>query len=206
MASKGACLACDHPDRDAITTAIAEGSKTLKSLSIQYGIGVQVMTRHLGHGMRGGNLIRRDRPTGETAQGGDESRRGASSFRRDRPTGDFAGRVHAGISAMLSGATLVSEVAALRRRANSLCVQAEASGDARTALLAIRELTRLLELQGRLALDAASGRAQDVSSHPVWLGLAGLIMSEIEPCARCKPLVSEAIRARLGLAGLPTGG
>jgi len=99
---------------------------------------------------------------------------------------------------------LAQEVGKLRERADRLCAQAEAQddqgrmADPRLALLAIRELTRLLELQGRMLLDAAAGRASDVSTHPVWMALAGLIMGAVSPCERCKPLVLQAIRERLG--------
>ncbi len=99
---------------------------------------------------------------------------------------------------MLSGAGLAQEVGKLRVRADKLATTAEAAGDARTALLAIRELTRLLELQGRMILEASQGRASDVSTHPVWYALAGTIMHAIGPCERCRPLVERAIRERLG--------
>lgn len=100
---------------------------------------------------------------------------------------------------MLAGQGLAQEVQHLRARADKLCSSAESSGDARTALLAIRELTRLLELQGRMILDASAGRASDVSTHPVWMTLAGLIMGCVGPCERCKPLVLSVIRERLGV-------
>ncbi len=106
---------------------------------------------------------------------------------------------------MLSGASLAQEVQRLRARTDRICSAAEAAGeegtikDPRTALLAIRELTRLLELQGRMILEASQGKASDVSAHPVWMTLAGLIMGAIGPCERCKPLVSQVIREKLGV-------
>ena len=104
---------------------------------------------------------------------------------------------------MLAGAHLAQEVGNLRARADRICAQAETTNDPRTALLAIRELTRLLELQGRMILDASQGRASDISSHPVWMTLAGLIMGAIGPCERCKPLVLQVIRERLGVQPEP---
>lgn len=98
----------------------------------------------------------------------------------------------------MAGAGLAQEVHKLRARADALATQAEAAGDARVALLAIRELTRLLELQGRMMLEASAGRASDIAGHPVWAELSGTLMHVVGGCERCKPLVQQAIRERLG--------
>jgi hypothetical protein len=92
----------------------------------------------------------------------------------------------------------VAEIAALRSRANKLCIQAETSGDARVALLAIRELTRLLELQGRMTLEASQGRASDISAHPIWHQVSADVLNAIAPCAECTSRVHSAVAARLG--------
>lgn len=124
----------------------------------------------------------------------------AQALEFTKPNGQFAAQAQAAIAQMLSGATLAQEVSKLRTRADKICEQAEATKDARTALLAIRELTRLLELQGRMVLEASQGRASDVSSHPVWLTLSGLILGAIGGCPSCKPRVLAVIRERLGVA------
>ncbi len=108
--------------------------------------------------------------------------------------------VHRRIDAILSGSQLIAEITSLRKRADRLCATAEATNDGRTALLAIRELTRLLELQGRLAIEAQQGRASDVASHPVWMSLASDIMSALAPYPEAGLAVSARIRERLGVS------
>jgi hypothetical protein len=103
------------------------------------------------------------------------------------------------VEAILSGGQLISEITGLRQRADRLCAQAEVTNDPRTALLAIRELTRLLELQGRLAIEAQQGRASDVSSHPVWLSLASDIMHALAPWPDAARAVAGKMRERLGI-------
>lgn len=106
---------------------------------------------------------------------------------------------------MLSGSALAQEVSRLRERAERIAQDAEGDvegkgKDPRVGLLAIRELTRLVELQGRMMLEASQGRASDVSAHPVWMTLSGLIMQAIGPCDSCRAKVSAVIRERLGVA------
>lgn len=105
---------------------------------------------------------------------------------------------------MLSGSSLAQEVNRLRARAERICADAEGDHegkgkDPRVGLLAIRELTRLVELQGRMMLEASAGRASDVSAHPVWMTLSGLIMGAIGPCVSCRAKVASVIRERLGV-------
>ena len=106
---------------------------------------------------------------------------------------------HRRIDAILSGTALINEITTLRRSADRLRASAETSNDPRTALMAIRELTRLLELQGRLAIEAQQGRASDVASHPVWLSLASDIMQSLAPYPEAALAVSARIRERLGV-------
>ena len=50
-----------------------------------------------------------------------------------------------------------------------------------------------------MLLEASQGRASDVSSHPVWMTLAGLIMQAISGCPSCKLKVLAVIRDKLGV-------
>lgn len=188
------CSACSHPDHEALDRELAHGQASRRALGIKYGMSSSAVSRHWDHvRARAGRVVlaRAERVgRGSPAQEGQ----------------GFAAQVHAGIAQVLAGHGLAQEVGKLRARADALASTAEANGDARTALLAIRELTRLLELQGRMILDASAGRASDVSSHPVWMTLAGLIMGCVGPCERCKPLVLQAIRERLGVAEGDPGG
>lgn len=184
------CSACHHPERETLDKELAHAVKSRTTLAKEYGLSLSGLARHKAHAIAMAGLV-------ETAKG----IRGTPAAQSP----GFAQKVHAGIAQMLSGASLAQEVQRLRARTDRICAQAESAGedgtlkDPRTALLAIRELTRLLELQGRMILEASQGRASDVSAHPVWMSLAGLIMGAIGPCERCKPLVSQVIREKLGV-------
>jgi hypothetical protein len=94
-------------------------------------------------------------------------------------------------------------VRALKAKADALGLQAETTQDIRTALLAVREMTRLVELQARLALEATAGRASDVSEHPVWHELSACIMQAIQPCAECTHRVRSVVLEKLGVVDTP---
>ena len=168
---------CTHADVERIDADLSRGVKARKAIAYQYRISEGAISRHVKH---------RQRAAGEIVRGSSTTSSEAA--------------VHRKVNAILSGAALISEIATLRRRADALCTQAEASKDARTALLAIRELTRLLELQGRLALEAQAGRASDVSSHPVWMSLSSDIMSALAPYPEAAMAVAQRIRSRLGVS------
>lgn len=108
-------------------------------------------------------------------------------------------RVSTALAVQGAASDVVGEVQALRKRADKLCIQAEVSNDPRVALLAIRELTRLLELQGRLTLEASSGRASDVAAHPVWHQVSTDILNAIAGCQACTRGVHAVIARRLGV-------
>ena len=185
------CSACSHPDRETLDKELVHAVKSRGSLAKQYGLSTSGLARHLSHSRAMAGLVMTEKGI-----------RGTPAS----PSASFAQKAQGSIALMLSGASLAQEVARLRARADKICSSAEAQGedgaikDPRTALLAIRELTRLLELQGRMLLEASQGRASDVSSHPVWLTLSGLIMQAISGCPSCKAKVTLVIRERLGVA------
>ena len=109
------------------------------------------------------------------------------------------------VEGALAGQSLVSEVTQLKKRADSLCIQAEVSGDPRTALMAIRELTRLLELQGRLAIEAQAGRAQDVAQHPIFLRFMGKLLQSLASLPGAHEAVTALLERELGVRGYPGG-
>jgi hypothetical protein len=186
------CTVCSRPDRETIDKEVAHGVKSRRQIAFDYALSLSSLNRHVVHAVKAAGLVLRAK--GETGQNGPEG----------RPTREglgFANAVHSGLDRLMAGAGLAQEVAKLRSRADKLASEAEASGDGRLALLAIRELTRLLELQGRMMLEASAGRASDVASHPVWAELSGLLMHAVQPCDRCRALVTQAIRERLGDAG-----
>lgn len=108
-------------------------------------------------------------------------------------------RVAHALAVQGAASDVVAEVRDLRKRADRLCIQAEATNDPRVALLAIRELTRLLELQGRLTLEASTGRASDVAAHPVWHQVSTDILNAIAGCQACTRGVHAVIARRLGV-------
>lgn len=186
------CSVCTHPDRETIDKQVAHGVMTRRNVALAHGLALSSLQRHIVHSLRSAGIVQ--------ASLAEERARGRPSHQGV----DLGERVHAGLDRLMAGAGLAQEVGKLRTRAERLCAQAETTGDARTALLAIRELTRLLELQGRMVLEASAGRASDVSSHPVWAQVSGLIMHVVSGCERCKPLVAQAIKERLGIGPEPS--
>jgi hypothetical protein len=180
------CSACHHPDRERLDRELAHAVKPRSALAKEYGISSSSLARHIVHSRSAAGIILGGRGTPKPNSPG------------------FAAQVHAGIAQMLSGASLAQEVSRLRERAEQIARDAEGDAegkgkDPRVGLLAIRELTRLVELQGRMMLEASQGRASDVSAHPVWMTLSGLIMQAIGPCDSCRAKVSAVIRDRLGI-------
>ena len=196
------CSVCAHDRRAAIDSDVAHGVKSKRSIAIEYGLSHSALFRHIQHALRAAGIVQ-----AMSSQGGKrkdfERPIDPLTGRPHRTPKEFANEVHAGLDKLLAGAGLAQEVSKLRARADKLASAAEASGDARTALLAIRELTRLLELQGRMVLESAQGRASDVASHPVWAELAGDIMQAVQGCDGCAARVSARIRMRLGEGGVP---
>ena len=200
----GTCSVCTHADRDAIDRAVAHGVKSKRTIALEHGLSHSAVNRHIKHALRAAGIVQ-----AMSAGAGKEARLERPidplTGRPHRTPKEFANEVHAGLDKLLAGAGLAQEVSKLRARADKLASAAEASGDARTALLAIRELTRLLELQGRMVLESAQGRASDVASHPVFAQLAGEMLDAIQGCPECRARVSARIRMRLGEGGVPAG-
>ena len=121
-----ACTVCSHAALQHINGVLVSGAKSRRQLAKEYGLSEGSLARHRAHTLIAAAIV---------AQGaGGEALHGV----RKGPAG--AARA---IEAILSGSALISEITRLRSSADRLGAQAEASGDARTALLAIRELTRL---------------------------------------------------------------
>ena len=60
-------------------------------------------------------------------------------------------------------------------------------------------MTRIIELQARLALEAANGRAADVSSHPIFHEVMAIVVGSLAKYPDAAREVVSAIRERLGL-------
>jgi hypothetical protein len=61
------------------------------------------------------------------------------------------------------GETLLAQLKALNQKARELAAQATGAGDYRTALMAVRELARLLELTTKLTAELDGGSYHDES-------------------------------------------
>lgn len=175
-----ACTVCAHPARETIDREIAHGAKSRRSLALAHGLSLSSLARHTTHLRKAAGAILVSKAT---------HTRGRESIEQS---------VHSRVDLALAGGSLVTEVANLRSRADRIGRQAEESKDPRTALLAIRELTRLLELQGRMALEASAGRAADVSAHPAWHAVSSAIMRALEPFPDAFAAVAGAIARELG--------
>ena len=106
------------------------------------------------------------------------------------------------VAAVVHGDTMLRDVTALRQQAAELGKQAETNGDLRTALMAVRELTRITELVARLSLEARTCLNQDIGSHPVWHAVAANIFTALEPFPAAKAAVMATVRAALAVPAL----
>lgn len=91
-----------------------------------------------------------------------------------------------------------TELDALWSEAKRLGEAAEEKGDLRAALTAVREMTRLYELQARLVLQARSD-ARDVARHPVYLELQADLLAVTRGCVACSEGIARKMRQRLGI-------
>jgi hypothetical protein len=170
----GKCTVCRHPEVNAINGALFHGTKTWKELGKEYAFSHATIGRHKAHILRAATVIK-------------------------APNSHTLAATQQAVGMLVQGQDLMSEIRALKRKADALGAQAESSHDVRTALLAIRELTRLIELQGRLTLEVNAGRASDVANHPVFHELSALIYTALDPYPEARKAVIAAISARLNL-------
>ena len=168
------CIVCSHPKSDEITFALMHKAKPWKVLAKEYGVANSSLGRHRQHIVASAAIVK-------------------------PPNSHEIRKTQGSIAALLGGSQVQSDIKGLRARAESLGLQAEATGDVRTALLAVRELTRLVELQSRLTIEAAAGRASDVANHPVWHEVNALILDALAPYPEARHAVIDAVSRRLGL-------
>jgi hypothetical protein len=83
----------------------------------------------------------------------------------------------------------------LRKKAISLLVKAEQSGDLRTALVGIREAARLLEVQGRLEGQIDSSTTVNVNVSAQFLSIQATILQALAPFPEARLAVVQALTA-----------
>lgn len=102
-------------------------------------------------------------------------------------------------------ASLFADVDQLRLKALQLGEKAEKKSDLKTALLAVRELTRLVELQHRMHVEDRRDAAE-VQRHPAWQRLQSALLSALREHPDAQASVIAAIASVLGAQGSPPGG
>lgn len=173
------CAVCQNGAVGAIDRDLQIGGKSRRSIAKEYGLSLTTLNRHAAHrAVQAGYLA-------------------AEKAKRDRRSPQA--RTHRALDSLLAGTSIAGEIRALKARADRLGASAEASGDAKTALAAVRELTRLVELQARLALEAAQGRTSDVSSHPVFHEVMSVVSQALAIHPEAARDVVLALRQRLSI-------
>ena len=89
---------------------------------------------------------------------------------------------------------LLADVTRLQRRANAILAKAEALGDLRTALSAIRELRGTIELLARLAGELRDATQVNVLVTPEYQQVRTLIVRTLAPFPEARAAVALALR------------
>ena len=94
---------------------------------------------------------------------------------------------------VVAGETLLAKVAGLEVEAHRLKDQAEEGGDIRTALVAVRELCRIVELQGRLLGELREQQVVNVLINPEWIAIRAELVAALAPYPAAQQAVSSAL-------------
>jgi hypothetical protein len=90
---------------------------------------------------------------------------------------------------------LLHQAGALRTKAMSLLLKAEAAGDYRTALAGIREARGCLELLARLMGELNDQANINVIVAPVWIELRAAVFDALQPYPDARIAVAERLHA-----------
>jgi hypothetical protein len=96
---------------------------------------------------------------------------------------------------------LLKEVRALRTKAYSLLIQAEKSGDLRTALAGVREARACLELLAEMSQQLDRRPVVNLLVLPEWLRVRAELLAALQPY----PEARSAVAARLAALDAPNG-
>lgn len=88
---------------------------------------------------------------------------------------------------------LLREARALRSKAISLLLQAEASGDLRTALAGVREARGCLELLARLTHEIDDRPQVNILVSPEWVLIRRVLMDALQPYPTARASVAQAL-------------
>lgn len=107
-------------------------------------------------------------------------------------------KIHAKVTTVFAVSETSDELASIYGTLRQDWHDARERGDWQLAVKTVRELTRLYELQARLTLDAASVRASDVSTHPIFLEFMAALVTELSGHPEALARLHALVRRRLG--------
>ena len=90
--------------------------------------------------------------------------------------------------------SLLGKVAELEQMGRRMAADAEKAGERRTVLVAVRELSRLVELLAKMRGDISDAATVNVIVSPQWLQVRQAVLVALEPY----PEARVAVAARLG--------
>ena len=93
---------------------------------------------------------------------------------------------------------LLAQVRQLQTRTLSILDRAERASELRTALAAIGEARRNLELLGKLAGELQQEGTVTIVTHPDWLRLRALILATLEPFPAVRVLLVQRLGENYG--------
>jgi hypothetical protein len=91
------------------------------------------------------------------------------------------------------GGTLLDKVRALEAQARDIAERANKAGELRTALAAVRELTRIVELQAKLAGDLIDAPTVSVTLGADWTEMRATILSSLDEYPEARVAVARAL-------------
>ena len=91
------------------------------------------------------------------------------------------------------GDTLLDKVRALEVQARGIAERAEKAGDLRMTLAAVRELARIVELQGKLAGDLIDAPTVNVTLGSDWTEVRATILSALDEYPDARVAVARAL-------------
>lgn len=94
---------------------------------------------------------------------------------------------------VVRGDTLLDKVRELEAQARDIAGRANGAGDLRTALAAVRELTRIVELQAKLAGDLIDAPTVSVTLGADWTGVRATILSALDVYPEARVAVARAL-------------
>lgn len=96
------------------------------------------------------------------------------------------------VAEVVAGDTLLDKITTLEGEARQLKDRAERAGDVRTALVAVRELCRIVELQARLVGELKDQQV-NILIHPHWIAVRAEMVAALRPYPEAQQAVSAAL-------------